>query len=462
MSIDEFNHIFYPRSVAIIGASPDFKRLGYHCMLSLIKGRFEGRIYPVHPSLPEISGFKAYPSIKAIPDKIDLAIIAVRASLVPSLLRECAEEGVKGVVLITAGFKEIEDKTGAELQTEIATIANQAGIKIIGPNTFGIVNLPANLNASFTPEFSLTPKGSISLVSQSGGFCHLIAPLAMSEHVGLSKIIGLGNRCNVEFADMLAYLAEDRDTKVIMMFIEGTDHARELFKVAGEVSKRKPIVALKAGRFRLKDKAAYSHTGSLAGDYEIYSAAFEQSGIIKANNSTELLDIAKALASYPLPKSNKIAVLSAQAGPAIIASDVCEREGLILAELSTETRHKVEELLPPLSMRANPIDMGPAWYDPETQKKVIEAVLADEDVAGMVLYAAYASANIALLEGIADLLRPQAQEKPIIPCFPSPTGIWVEEKRRFEEKGIALYPTPERAAKALASLVKRAEFLRGS
>ena len=211
---DEFNPLFYPDSVAVVGASPDFKRLGYHCMSSLIMSQFKGRIYPIHPNLPEISGFTAYSSIGSVPDKVDLAVVAVRASLVLSILNECIEKGVKGIVLITAGFKETEDKAGAELQDEIAAIANQAGIRIIGPNTFGMVNLHADLNASFTPEFSLTPKGNISLLSQSGGFCHLMVPLAMAEHVGLSKIIGIGNRCNVDFADILEYLVDDPDTKV--------------------------------------------------------------------------------------------------------------------------------------------------------------------------------------------------------------------------------------------------------
>lgn len=456
---DEFKPIFYPDSVAVIGASPDFKRLGYHCLASLIMSQFPGKVYAIHPSLPEISGFKAYPSILAVPDKVDLAIIAVRNSLVPSILGECIKKGVKGVVLITAGFKEIEDKAGAELQDRIAAVANEANIKIIGPNTFGIVNLHANLNATFTPEFSLTPRGNISLVSQSGGFCHLLAPLAMVERVGFSKIIGLGNRCNVEFADILDYLADDPDTQVIMMFVEGVDDARRLFEVARSVTKRKPIVAVKAGRFKFKDKAAYSHTGSLAGKYEVYVAAFEQAGIIMVESSTELLDIAKGLALCPLPKGNKVAVLSGQAGPGIIMSDICEQHGLELARFSPKTTEQVEALLPPLAIRSNPIDMGPAWYDWETIRKVIEVVLADENTDGLVLYAAYASANRPLLKEIASLLKSPAQEKPIICCFPSPTGIWVEEKNEFVESDVALYPTPERAAKALVGLVKRSQIV---
>ena len=456
---DDFNPIFYPNSVAVIGASADFKRLGYHCMSSLIMGQFKGKIYPIHPSLPEISGFNAYPSIKAVPDKVDLAIIVVRASLVLSILNECIEKGVKGIVLITAGFKEIDDKAGAELQDKMAAMANQANIKIIGPNTFGMVNLQANLNASFSPELSLSQRGNISLVSQSGGFCHLIAPLAMVEHVGFSKIIGLGNRCNVDFADILDYLADDGDTKVIMMYVEGIDDARRLFEVASDVTRKKPIVALKVGRFRSKDKAAYSHTGSLAGKHEIYTAAFEQAGIITVDSSIEQLDVAKALALCPLPRGNRVAVLSAQAGLGIIATDVCEQHGLILANFSAKTTRRVEELLPPLSIRSNPVDMGPAWQDCETIRKVIEVVLADENIDGVVLCAVYASASSPLLREITGLLKSPAYGKPIISCFPSPTGVWVEEKRELEQSGVALYPTPERATKALIGLVKRSQIV---
>lgn len=456
---DAFDVIFNPGSVAVVGASPDFKRLGYHCMKSLVMGQFAGRIYPIHPSLPEVSGFTAYPSLKSVPDKVDLAIIAIRTSQVPSVLDDCVEKGVKGVILITAGFKEIEDKAGAELQDEITAKANRANIKIIGPNTFGMVNLWANLDASFTPEFSLTPKGYISLVSQSGGFCHLIAPMAMAEDIGLSKIIGIGNRCNIDFADILGYLGDDDWTRVIMMYVEGTDDGRRLFQVASRVSRKKPIVAVKAGKFQAKDKASYSHTGSMAGEPRVYAAALEQAGVIQLDSSTELLDTAKALALCPLPKGNRVAVLSGQAGPGIIASDICEGGGLVLAEFSKVTREQVETLLPPLAMRSNPVDMGPSWYDWETIRKVIEVVLADENVDGIVLYAAYASANEPLLRELAGLLKSQRQGKPIISCFPSPTGVWVEDKRNLNESGVALFPTPERAAKAMVGLFKRRQIV---
>ena len=422
--------------------------------------QFPGNIYPIHPSLPEINGLKAYPSIALVSGEVDLAIIAIRTALVPTALNECIQKEVKGVILVAAGFKEMEDKAGAELQDKLAAMANAAKIKIIGPNTFGVVNLQSGLNASFTPEFSFTPKGNIGLVSQSGGFCHLMVPLAMAEHVGLSKVIGLGNRCNVDFADVLDYLGDDPDTKVIMMYIEGTDDARRLFEVASRVSMEKPIVALKAGRFQARDEAAYSHTGSMAGEPEIYRAAFQQAGIIVTESSTELLDAAKVLALCPLPRSNRVATLSEQAGPGIVARDICEENGLVLARFSDETIEQVEALLPPLAgIKSNPVDMN-VWNDGYTVGGVMEVVLKDDNIDGMVLFAAYTPAISALPRKIAGLLK--SPKKPVISCFPSPPGVWVEEKHDFEESGVAFFPTPERAAKAMVALVKRSQLVNQS
>lgn len=454
---EAFAPLFYPNSVAVIGASEDPNKLGFHCLSSLVKGGFHGRIYPVNPRLSEVYGLQAYPSLKRIPDKVDLAVITVRASLASSLLNDCAEKGVRAVVLITAGFKEIEDETGAKLQREVAAIADKAGIKIIGPNTFGVVNLHANLNASFTPEFSLLKIGDISLVSQSGGLCHLIGPLSMTENVGFSKIMSLGNRCNVDFADMLEYLADDPETKVIMMYIEGVDDARRLFEVLGQAVKKKPVVALKAGKSEVSDKAAYSHTGSLAGSYEIYKAAFKQAGVITVDSSMELLAVAKALSLCPLPAGNGVAVVVGQAGPGMIMSDFCLERGLILATFSAETRREIEELLPPLSIRTNPIDMGPAWYDAERFLKIVEVTLADENVDGLILYAAYASANEDWPRELAKWWGKMAyrNRKPVIACFPSPGEIWVKEKIELEQGGLPIYPTPETAVEAFAGLVAR-------
>ena len=446
--------IFNPKSVAVIGASDNPGKLGFHVMKSLSQGGYPGRIFPINPGKHEILGIKAFPSLLHVPEQVDLSIVVLPAELVPRTIKECEEKGVHGMVLITAGFKEIEDKRGELLQKEIMELANKSGIKIIGPNTFGIINLHLPVNASFTPEFSCVRAGGISLVSQSGGMSHLMAFLSIENQVGFSKIIGLGNRCNVDFADMVEFLIEDPETKVIAMYLEGVDYPRKLTEVAKGARRRKPIIAYKAGRSITSDKASQFHTGSLAGKHEIYEGAFRQVGILTVRSSEELLDTAKALAMCPIPEGNKVAVLSGQAGPGMIACDVCELEGLSIPPFSNETQKKIEELLPPLAIRTNPVDMGPAWYDSQAIKGIVGAVLEDKKIDAIVLCIMFASANRAAASALADLLLQTRKDKAVICCFSAPLRIWHEEIKRLEESGIPNYPTPERAAKALASLVR--------
>jgi acetyl-CoA synthetase (ADP-forming) len=446
--------IFNPKAVAVIGASDNPGKLGSHVMRSLIEGRYPGKIFPVNPGKDEILGLKTYPSLLQIPDAVDLSIIVLPAESVPRTIIECHEKGVKGIVLITAGFKEIEDKRGEVLQKEITELADQSGIKVIGPNTFGIVNLHLPLNASFTPEFSLVEKGGISFVSQSGGMSHLMAFLSLQNKVGFSKIIGLGNRCNVDFAEMVEYLIKDPQTKVIAMYMEGIDHPKRLMEVAKRGNRDKPILAYKVGRSSTSDKASQFHTGSLAGKHEIYESAFKQVGILTVESSEELLDTAKALAMCPLPNGNKVAVLSGQAGPGMAACDVCEMEGLLIPPFSKKTQKRVEELLPPLAIRTNPVDMGPAWYDSEAIKGIVQTVLEDKNIDAIILCIMFASANRPAVGILTDLLLQRRTNKPILCCFSSPAGIWDDEIKRLEGSGIPNYPTPERAAKTLVNLFR--------
>jgi acyl-CoA synthetase (NDP forming) len=446
--------IFNPGSVAVIGASDNPGKLGSHVMRSLTEGGYPGRIYPVNPGKDEILGIKTYPSLLQIPESVDLSIIVLPAESVPKAVMECAEKGVRGIVLITAGFKEIEDKRGEILQREITELAYPSGIKIIGPNTFGIVNLHLPINASFTPEFSLVEKGGISLVSQSGGMSHLMAFLSLQNKVGLSKIIGLGNRCNVDFSETVEYLIRDPQTKVIAMYLEGIDHPKRLMEVVERGNGEKPILAYKVGRSSTSDKASQSHTGSLAGKHEIYEGAFKQAGILTVGSSEELLDTAKALAMCPLPGGAKVAVLSGQAGPGMAACDVCEMERLAIPPFSAETQKRVEELLPPLAIRTNPVDMGPAWYDSDAIKGIVQTVLEDKSIDAMILCLMFASANRAAVGILTDLLSERRTSKPILCCFSSPPGIWDDEIKRLERSGIPNYSSPERAAKVLSNLYR--------
>ncbi len=446
--------IFNPRSVAVVGASDNPGKLGSHVMKSLTQGGYPGKIFPINPGKDEILGIKTYPSLLHVPEEVDLSIIVLPAEQVPKMIKECKEKGIHGIILITAGFKEIEDKRGEALQREITDLADQFGIKIIGPNTFGVVNLHLPLNASFTPEFSWVEKGGISFVSQSGGMSHLMAFLSMRSQVGFSKIIGLGNRCNVDFADMVEYLNEDPETKVIAMYLEGIDHPRRLMEVAERTKGEKPIIAYKVGRSLTSDTASQFHTGSLAGKHKIYEGAFKQAGVLTVESSEELLDVAKALAICPLPEGNNVAVLSGQAGPGMAASDVCEKEGLSLSPFSSEVQKRIEELLPPLAIRTNPVDMGPAWYDSGAIKGIVQTVLEDRNIDAIILCIMFASANRAAVGTLSDLLLQRGKDKPVICCISSPAGIWDEEIKRLEQSGIPNYPTPERAAKTLANLLR--------
>ncbi|MGQ9647765.1 MAG: acetate--CoA ligase family protein [Thermodesulfobacteriota bacterium] len=446
--------LFKPRAVAVIGASDNPGKLGSHVMRSLTEGGYPGKVFPVNPGKKEILGIKTYPSLLQIPESIDLSIIVLPAESVPNTFQECKEKGAKGIVLITAGFKEIEDKRGETLQREITELANRYGMKVIGPNTFGVVNLHLPLNASFTPEFSWVEKGGIAFVSQSGGMSHLTGFLAMRSQTKFSKIIGLGNRCNVDFDEMVEYLIEDPETSVIALYMEGMDHPRKLMEVAKRARGKKPILSYKVGRSTTGDRASQLHTGSLAGKHEIYEAAFRQSGILTVQSSEELLDTAKALALSSLPEGKSVAVLSGQAGPAMAACDVCEMEGLTLPSFSREIQQRIESLLPPLAIRTNPVDMGPAWYDSDAIKGIVQAVLQDREIDAVILCIMFASANRASVGNLADLLLQPRAQKPIFCCISAPKGIWDKEIERLEAAGIPNYPTPERVAKALVNLVR--------
>ncbi len=446
--------IFKPRAVAVVGASDNPGKLGFHVIKSLVQGGYPGKIFPVNPSRNEIFGMKSYPSLLNLSEEVDLVVIVLPAEQVPKTIEECGLKGVQAVILITAGFKEIEDRRGEMLQGKVAELANRFGIKIIGPNTFGVINLHLPLNASFTPEFSRVPKGKISLVSQSGGMSHLLAFLSMKEQLGLSKIIGLGNRCNIDFADMVGYLIDDPESEVIALYLEGIDRPRRLMETAQKARGKKAIVAYKVGRSQMSDRASQFHTGSLAGKHALYEGAFKQSGVLTVGSSEELLDASKALALCPLPKGKHVAVLSGQAGPGMAACDVCEEKGLLLSPFSEETQRRIDALLPPLAIRTNPVDMGPAWYDSEAIKGIVQSVLEDPHIDAVLLCIMFASANKASVAILSDLLLNQKQEKPILCCFSAPGDIWEAEIRCLEVSGIPNYPTPERAARSLASLVE--------
>jgi acyl-CoA synthetase (NDP forming) len=456
-------HLFSPQSVAVIGASNGFDKLGYHVMKSLV-GNYQGKIFPINPKGEKIWGLESYPSLEAILGDIELVVIVVPAHVVPETLHACGRKGVKGIVLITAGFREIEDPGGNVREEEIREIAAQYNLPIIGPNTFGFVNLNSDVNASFTSEFSKIEKGGVALISQSGGMCHLCGFLAIEQRVAMSKLMSLGNRCNIDFPEVLPHLIEeDNFTTVIALYIEGLDEPRKLLEVAKSLRGKKPIIAYKAGKSEKGDSASRFHTGSLAGNHTIWKGALRQAGILEVASTEELLDTAKTLDACRLPGGTRIAVLSGQAGPGMIASDALEPAGLRLSHFSDVTQQRINDLLPPIAIRTNPVDMGPAWYNPKNIIEILKTVLEDENTDGVIFLAMYASANLKLAEGMVEyMMAVDPFQKPVIACFPAPPGIWDEPIKALDrKKGVAILPTPERAVQSMANLQKVSLFMNG-
>lgn len=449
------NILFNPSSVAVIGASNNTGKLGYHVMKSLNLCGFRGEVIPVNPGSKEIMGISTAPDLESYKGKIDLAIVVVPSKRVPDVFLQCVKKEVQGIVLITAGFKEIEDPTGSKLHNQLYEIVNSAQIPVIGPNTFGMINYYKKLNASFTPEFSYLPEGHVALVSQSGGMSHLLAFMGMRAGTGFSKIVGLGNRLNIDFPQMIEFLMDDPDTRVIALYVEGIDTAGELINVSRQYKGRKPIIAYKTGSARVGNKASMSHTGSLAGNHRIYKSAFRQAGILHVEDSQQLLDTAKALATCPLMRGPGVAILTAQAGPGMAGADICENQGIRITPFTDKTQAIINRLLPPLALRTNPVDMGPAWYDSSALKGIVKSVMEDENVHGILLFMMFASANVDALKGLSDILMDWNQKKPLLSCIAAPPGIWDEQLDILEKSGaIVNYPTPERASLTMAMLWK--------
>jgi len=457
------DRIFHPKSVAIVGASENLVKMGARCVQSLIDIGFEGDIYPINAKNDSILGLKSYATLRDIPGDVDLVIVVVPAPYVPDSLRAAAEKNAAGAVIITAGFNEIEDESGAQLYEEITQIANEAGIKIIGPNTFGMVNMGAKLNASFTPPFSSLIPGTISILGQSGGVCHLVAFQAIDDNIGMNKVVGLGNRCNLGFPELIEYIADDDETETLILYIEGVEEPRPLMDAARALTLRKPIVGLKVGESEAASRAVQSHTGSLSGKHDLYYAAFEQAGIIPTQSAVELLDVAKILNIAKPPAGNRVAVMTFQAGPGIMLTDLCVSHGLEMAQLSEDTVAKLKKLWPDLTIRSNPVDLA-FLSDMGAFGEAARLVIEDENVDSLIVF--YLDVMSFFTAILSDQLIELANgtPKPIVVCANLPVRLSGKESEpglmRLQENGIAVYPLPDRAVKALKGLVRRGEIER--
>jgi acyl-CoA synthetase (NDP forming) len=455
--VEQLDHIFYPRSVAVVGASANPEKAGYMCVGNLLEAGFGGRVYPVNPGLAQLFGLKAYPSVSAIPGEVDLAMVVIPAELTLTTIEECIAKGVKGAILISGGFREVGTEIGSDLQAQLRDIANRGGMKIIGPNTLGLINPRAKLNASFQHTLSLSQAGNVAVAAQSGGTTIYVVHALTNHNVGISKAIGLGNRCNLDFDQLVTYFGQDRETEVIALYVEGLEQPRRLINPAREVTKRKPIVVYKAGRGEEVDRATLSHTGALAGKYQFYKAAFNQAGMIVVDSVMELVDVVKALAFQPAAVGNRMAILSVQAGPGIIMADKCRELGLRLAQFSPTTRRRLRQLASPLTPVDNPVDLSWKSTEFEACREMLKIVLDDDGVDAVTVAAVFFSPGMEVMRAVVDVARDS--KKPITVCLDSPRGVAYAEINALEESGIPTYPLPERAVAGLAGLVRYGQIL---
>jgi acetyl coenzyme A synthetase (ADP forming)-like protein len=443
----ELTAFFRPRSIAVVGASRDPEKLGHAVVANIIEGGFPGEVYPINPKADEILGYKAYPSVLDVPEEIDLAVIVIPYRLVNGVVQECGQKGISSVVVISAGFREA-GREGLEREVELMEIAREHSIRVIGPNCLGVIDTALPLNATFAA--AMPPKGPIAFMSQSGALGAAVLDMAAAGELGLSKFVSLGNKADVSEIDLLRAWSEDPDSRVILIYVEGLPDGQEFMNVARAVTRHKPVVAIKSGVTAAGSRAVSSHTGSLAGSEAAYKAAFKQAGVLRAESMEALFDAARAFASQPLPKGDRICIVTNAGGPGILATDALEHAGMRLARLGGETVSALTSGLPGEASVANPVDLlGDALAD--RYEEALKLTLADPNVDGvLVIVTPQAVTEIEETAGAVGRVADKA-DKPVIACFMGEArvraGIAV-----LDEAGVPSYPFPERAVRALAAM----------
>ena len=445
---------FTPRSIAVAGASRNPQKLGYVLLDNLSRARFAGPIYPVNPHAETVLGMPAYPHIDAIPGEVDLAVLTVPNDAVEPVIEECARKGVRAAVVITAGFRETGAE-GARREQQVIARARAGGVRVIGPNSLGIINTFANLNATFSESAPYRYESAV--ISQSGAMATAILDWARAIDVGFSKFVSLGNMGDVSEVDLLWYLCDDPQTKLIVGYLEGFTDGRRFLEVARRVTATKPLVIMKVGRSAIGARAAQSHTGALAATDTVVDAALRQAGVVRAYTMEELFDYTLAFSYLPLPAGRRLAIVTNAGGPGVMAVDAVERYGLELARLSPVARDKLAEALPAAASSANPIDvLGDAAAD--RYQMAIEIALEDPGV-----------------DAVLALLTPQAvtepertaraithlsrlSGKPVAAVYMGGDAV-ARGRLMLDAAHVPAYHYPERAVRAIAALVGYARYL---
>ncbi|HVO85681.1 MAG TPA: CoA-binding protein [Candidatus Eisenbacteria bacterium] len=467
---------FNPRSVAIVGATKKIDKAGHVIFKNFVenkrRGVFKGEIFAVNPNEDSILGFQCYRSIVDIPGELDLVVIVVPASIVPQIMRDAVTKKVKSAVIVSSGFGEIGNH---ELENEVLDIAKTGRIRVLGPNCLGVYDSRTGVDMLFLPETKVlttgdeviaTPRpipGDIAIVTQSGAFGVSSLDYLTGRQIGVSKFVSFGNKIDVTETEVLDYLAHDRETKVILLYVEDIRHGRDFLKVAKEVTRKKPIVVLKTGRTTAGARAAASHTGALAGSDRIYDAVFEQTGVIRARDMEEFFDMAKALSLQPPAKGANVGIITDAGGPGIIAVDECELRGLNVKKFSDATVRKFETLkkegkIPKFATNFNPVDVTGSATS-EMLELATGILFEDSEINGVIMLGLHHVP--ALQEDYIDKVAKIASKcsKPIVACDIGETEMALRTRFRFDKLEIPAYSTPEDAARAMSALVRYGAYL---
>lgn len=456
--------LFNAKSIAVIGASRKPNTVGNGILKSLLKGgvfesrynkAFLGKIYPINPKAEKILGLKCYKRVTEIKEPIDAAVISVNARLVPLVMQDCAKKGIKAIIIISAGFSEF-GKEGTKLKDQFMKIAKENKISIIGPNCLGVIR-PSKFNASFAP--CMPPDGPVGFISQSGALADSIIDWAVQNRYGMSAMISYGNKADLDAHDYMYWLNKDKKTKAIAMYIEGLKDGKKFMNIAKEVTKNKPVIALKGGRTQAGQKAISSHTGSLAGSYDTYMTAFKQTGVIPADTVEELFDLAKVLATQPSCKKNSIAIVTNGGGAGVLCADYCHEMGIKLTPLKRSTLEKMDKskVMHPAYSRRNPLDIiGDAL--PIRYEVAINEILKQDDIHGLIMLQTIQTMTDPIKDGeIVAKARKKFPDKPIVCTYMG--GKFTSPGMKYLDKhGIPDYNDPKKAAKAMWALIEKGKI----
>jgi 3-hydroxypropionyl-CoA synthetase (ADP-forming) len=460
----DLDFFFKPKSIAVLGASSKPGKIGYEVLKSIIDAGYEHEIYPINKSVQEILGLKTYKSILDVPGEADLGVYALPAKLAPQTIDECGKKGVKGVIIISGGFKELGGE-GTKLEKLTVENAKKHNIRIIGPNCVGILSLNSKFDTFFQPRYAMTrPKsGNISVLTQSGTFGLSILECFAEENLGVAKFVSYGNKADVDELDMLRYLENDPETEIIVLYVEGLSNGKKFMEFAKKLCRRKPIVMLKAGRTAKGARAAESHTGSLSGNDAVFRGAMRQCGVVLVEEIDEMMDVVKILSMQPLPKGNHIAMITNGVGPCVVATDEIEdSRNLGLAVLSEKRINLLKESLPEFCVFSNPLDItGSAtadWY-----KHSLDVLKEEENIHILMLFFVFQDGPLAqTIEELHGIMKEIIGSEKTLVCVATGGEFTKKQTARLQNGGIPCISISKRAVKALSKVVWYADYLRGT